>query len=155
MTPISKALVFVSTLSVSACAQSHTMQNKFVAEEYKVAASKGDLIGKVRLSQTRARITFCLLIIVPATEYTREWAQATADGRQVDNSGITRIRDARAGGVAVCDGSGNFAAGSLGSGRWIVLASLLWYVGRGRHEDTLWGEVDVQPNKTSQILLTP
>ncbi len=149
----------LSLLAVVLVGCNHKMTQRFDPAEYSAYAGPGDgaILGQGFLRDRGRRIVPCarqLVIITPATAYTREWAMSLRRGWDTDSSEITRLRDHGIGRSAVCDLDGRFTIENLKPGRWIAVIAVIFPVGYPAVGDAIWGEVDVRPGQAAELTLT-
>jgi len=138
---------------------SYQMTHQFDPSEYVAYAGHGDgaIVGQAFLRQRSGRVVTCAgesVVLVPATGYTREWAMSMGSGLNVKGAEISRIDQVGAGRGLICDANGVFQATGLKPGRWIALTDVFWYAGNEPQGGVLWGETQVQPGQTAQLILT-
>ena len=142
-------------LGLSGCAT----QARFDKAEYAAYSGWGDgaLDGHAVLRWDNGRVATCAgetAMILPATEFTRQWLMSVASGHGMSRADIFRIAQVGAQRSALCDAKGNFHEPGLKPGRWLALVVVTWSAGPPPQRALLWGETEVRSGQTGSVLLT-
>lgn len=151
--------VLLCTIGIGLCLSGCTTQTQFDKAEYAAFAGWGDgaLDGHALLRWGNGRVATCAgetAMILPATEYTRQWVMSVASGHGVSRADIFRIAQVGAQRSALCDAKGNFHEPGLKPGRWLALVSVTRSAGPPPQQAVLWGETEVRSGQTASVVLT-
>ncbi len=151
--------ILICTFGIALCLSGCATQTRFDKAEYAAYSGWGDgaLDGRAVLRWDSGRVATCAgetAMILPATEFTRQWLMSVVSGHGMSRADIFRIAQVGAQRSALCDAKGNFHEPGLKPGRWLALVSVTWADGPPPQRVLLWGETEVRSRQTASVVLT-